>query len=976
MARATPVVRGKLLHYRQHGQEETLIVESAEWYRWLDTVRVFAFESPHGSFTARKEQAGNRRGGWYWRAYRRRGGTLYRAYVGKSEELTLATLHAIASHLTAQEEVGTLQGSQGHLGDHESPQGADVLATRLPQRRPSSTLPTQLTSFIGREQEIAAVSTFLLRDDVRLLTLTGPGGVGKTRLGLQIAAHLEQEFADGVCFVSLAPISETELVVPTIAQALGVKEVGAQPLLARLQDYLREKQMLLLLDNFEQVVSAASLLPELLTPCIQLKMLVTSRAVLHIAGEHQFSIPPLPLPGPDDDPSGAAFACNEAIALFCLRAQEVTPDFQLTPGNSNAVAELCRRLDGLPLAIELAAARIKLLPPQALLTRLRQHHPIVTSTIRDLPARQHTLHQTIKWSYDLLDDDEQTLFRYLCVFVGGCALEAAEAVCHTLHDHRRNVLEGISSLLDKSLLQQREQAEGEPRLLLLETIRAFGQECLVESGEATRVQQAHARYFLNLAEEIEEKLFGAEQVYWFDTLEREHENMRAALRWFIESGKSEPALRLAGALARFWTVRGYVSEGRQWLQRALVSPGQLPLHPRAKALSWAGWLAQLQNDAPTAELLCKESLELSQELFDARGIALAQHRLALIQAHRGNFAAAYALLEESVRRSREIGDTSGVAYSLMGLGNYAIGRSEPQLVRSWLEEALGLFRALENIEGIAWSLRALAHLSLIEGERAQASALAEEALALFRAMGLDDGAGLTLQLLGQVLLQQDEAERARLLFAESHHIFKESGSQRSAAQALFLLTCVAVLQENMEAARSSWEESLAILQALHDTSGIITALSTLAGVARQHGEARWAAHLWGAAERIREEHALAILPAQQARSEQSMDLARLQLGAEIFAAAWAEGRQMTPEQAFTARTQDALILSQEYPGELTLREVEVLRLLALGLTNAQIAERLVISPRTVNAHLRAIYSKLAVTSRTAATRYAIAHQII
>jgi DNA-binding CsgD family transcriptional regulator len=387
-------------------------------------------------------------------------------------------------------------------------------------------------------------------------------------------------------------------------------------------------------------------------------------------------------------------------------------------------------------------------------------------------------------------------------------------------------------------------------------------------------------------------------------------------------------------------------------------------------------LALLQSDAPTAEQLCKESLELSHALFDARGIALAQHRLGLIQAHRGNFAAAYALLEESVARSREIEDTGGVAYSLMALGNHSVGRSEPQLVRSWLEEALGLFRALDNVEGIAWSLWALAQLSLIQGERAQASALAEEALALFRTMGLDEGVGLTLLLLGQVLLQQGEAERARHLFAESHRIFKEGGGQRNNSQALALLACVAVLQEHTEAVRSSWEEGLAISQALHDTSGIIAALSTLAGVARQHGEAHWAVHLWGAAERLREEHALAILPAQRARSEQSMDLARLQLGAEIFAAAWDEGRQMTPEQAFSARTQDALILSQAFPGELTLREVEVLRLLALGLTNVQIAERLVISPRTVNAHLRAIYSKLALTSRTAATRYAIDHDLV
>jgi DNA-binding CsgD family transcriptional regulator/tetratricopeptide (TPR) repeat protein len=412
------------------------------------------------------------------------------------------------------------------------------------------------------------------------------------------------------------------------------------------------------------------------------------------------------------------------------------------------------------------------------------------------------------------------------------------------------------------------------------------------------------------------------------------------------------------------------------LQHALALSEPFLLHPRAKALSWAGWLALLQSDVSTAEQLCKESLELSRALGDDRGIALAQHRLGLIQTYHGNFAAAYSLLEESVTRAKAIGDTSGVAYSFMALGSLAIGHSEPQRVRSWLEEGLGLFRALDNIEGIAWSLFTLARFSLIQGERGQASALGEEGLALFRAMGLDEGVGRTLLLLGQVLLQQGEIGRARLLFEESHHIFKEGGSQHNVAQALILLTCVAVLQENTPAARSYWEEGLAILQALHDTSGIITALSTLAGVARQHGEARWAVHFWGAAERLREEHVLAILPAEQAGPEQSIALARTQLGAELFTAAWAEGRQMTPEQAFAARTQGTPTTSQAYPGELTLREVEVLRLLALGLTNAQIAERLVISPRTVNAHLRSIYSKLELTSRTAATRYAIDHDLV
>ncbi|MDQ2716955.1 MAG: NB-ARC domain-containing protein, partial [Chloroflexota bacterium] len=455
-------------------------------------------------------------------------------------------------------------------------------------RHPNN-LPAQLSSFVGREQELAAATALLHRDDVRLLTLTGPGGVGKTRLALHIGTSLEQDFASGICFVSLAALDEIELVLPTIAQVLEIKEPNMDAVLGRLQSSLQNKQMLLILDNFEQVVSAAPSITKLLLRCPLLKILITSRTVLHLRGEQEFPVPPLSLPGISKPGELEAFTRSSAIALFCQRAQEVKPDFRLTLANAPAILAICQRLDGLPLALELAAARVKLLPPQALLDRLMQRQSVLTNQVLDVPARHRTLHLTIKWSYDLLNSNEQALFRHLSVFVGGFSLEAVQSVCQALGDGAYDWLDGITSLLDKSLLQQRELPGGEARLFYLETIREFGLECLVEAGEAAAAQQAHARYFCHLAETLEPTLFDAEQGKNFDLLEREHENMRATLRWLTEAGAREEALRLGVALARFWGVRGHVAEGQQWLQSALARSGQLLPPTRARALSWAGW---------------------------------------------------------------------------------------------------------------------------------------------------------------------------------------------------------------------------------------------------------------------------------------------------------------------------------------------------------------------------------------------------
>ncbi len=417
-------------------------------------------------------------------------------------------------------------------------------------------LPSQPTALIGREQEAATVQHLLQREEVRLLTLTGPGGSGKTRLGLQVAAELSDGFADGVYFVNLAPLSDPEFVVPTIAQALALKATGSQPFLDLLKASLREKQLLLLLDNFEQVVSAAIQVAELLDSCPELKVVVTSRMALHLRGEQEFTVSPLAVPDPHHLPDLVTLSQYEAVALFILRAQSLKPDFHMNHANAPTIAEICARLDGLPLAIELAAARSKVLPPQALLARLGQRLALLTGGARDAPARQQTLRDTIKWSYDLLETEEQRLFRWLSVFAGGSTLEAMETVGHGTGHEEINVLNRVASLIDKSLVQQRDQEAGEPRFTMLETVREYGLERLSESREAGVSQRAHALYYLALAQEAEPHLKGPQQVLWWRRLEQEQENLRAALVWLIKQEEGELALRLSGALWRFWRIRG------------------------------------------------------------------------------------------------------------------------------------------------------------------------------------------------------------------------------------------------------------------------------------------------------------------------------------------------------------------------------------------------------------------------------------
>ncbi len=865
---------------------------------------------------------------------------------------------------------------------------ADFPPLKTLDSRPNN-LPVQLTQLIGREQEVAAVQNLLQREDVRLVTLTGPGGTGKTRLGLQVAAELSDPLADGVYFVNLAPISDPGLVVPTIAQTLDVKEIAGQPLLDLLKASLHWKHLLLLLDNFEQVVDAAVYVADLLGACSLLKVIVTSRAALHVRGEQEFAVPPLAVPDPKRLPDLTALSQYEAVALFIQRAKAVKPEFQVTNANALAVAEICVCLDGLPLAIELAAVRSKLLPPQALLARLGQRLAVLTSGARDAPARQQTLRNTIEWSYQLLDAEEQRLFRRLSVFAGGCTLEAIEAICATLDADTEagRVLDRVASLIDKSLLQQTEQEDGEPRLVMLETIREYGLEALETSGEMEGTQRAQAVYYLWLAEEVEPELTGPQQAIWLERLEREHENLRAVLQWSLKqtgdeeaTQRKETALRLGVALRRFWMIHGHIREGRSFLEQALTTRRGIVASVRAKALLAAASLAVFADDTERAERLCEESLTLCRELGDRAGIAFSLYQLGELARTTDNPTIARMRTEEALALWREVGDKEGIAWALLNLAWFVSDQGEYTKAHALLEESLAMLRALGNKRGIARSLFLLAWVLFVsQGDPAPARSLLEEGLIIFRELGDKESITECLSFLGRLSLSQGDTTAGRSLLEESMRLSREIGSQWHIAESLAVLAQVETSLGDLAAARTLYEESLTLVRERNYKVLLPSCLEDLAAVVAAQGDPVWAARLWGAAEALRDTMGTPIAPVYRADYDRSVAAVHTQLGEKAFAAAWAAGRTMTLEQVLEAPepiSASAAKVQVTYPHGLTARELEVLRLLAQGLTDAQIAEQLVLSLHTIHAHLRTIYSKLGVTSRSAATRYAFEHQLV
>ena len=843
---------------------------------------------------------------------------------------------------------------------------------------------------------MAAVQQQLLREGVRLLTLTGPGGVGKTRLGLHVAAELTERFTDGTWFVSLAPVSDPDLVIPTIAQTLGMREEEVRSLLDQLQATLHEKQVLLLLDNFEHVASAATHVADLLGVCPRLKVLATSRETLHVRAEHEFPVPALALPDPKHLPDLATLSQYEAVALFIERAQAVKPDFQVTDVMAPAVAEICVRLDGLPLAIELAAARIKLFPPHALLARLGQRLAVLTGGARDAPARQKTLRDTIAWSYDLLDAHEQRLFRRLSVFVGGCTLEAVEAVCTALGDAAGQVVDGVASLIDKSLLQQTELEGEEPRFVMLETIREYGLEALVACGEMEATQHARAVYYLTLAEEAEARACGPTTTRLVGAVRTGARQPASGARVGAEPGLDEEvrqrsglALHLAGALREFWIEHAHLSKGRNFLERAIAGSREAAPALRARALIAAADVALVQVDHQRGEALAEEGLVLYQELGDSTGIAWCLYFLGVFATGRGEYTVARSQLEGSLTLFRELGNKERQGWSTFRLGMLDYIQCEYLRTRAHYEEALALFRDLGHMDGVAEMLVMVGQV-LQQGDLVSARSLINEGLMLSRKENNQWHVALALNISSEVALSQDNLATARSQAEEALKLFRELGMKSSIAWSLSQVARMEARQGNYPAARSLYAEILTLARETDDKTHIAFYLEDLAEVVAAQGEFACAARLWGAAKTLRTVISSPLPPASCAGYECVVAAAHIHLGEQAFAAAWAEGGTMTLEQALslaqrvavstpTAAEQPATPTakpSSRYPAGLTTREVEVLRLVAQGLTDAEVVEQLVISLRTVNWHLTSIYSKLGVSSRAAATHYAMEHRLV
>jgi predicted ATPase/DNA-binding CsgD family transcriptional regulator len=818
------------------------------------------------------------------------------------------------SHRTSQPNVRQVPSSeQQETAQTKPPVHLSCMAQRVT---------TPLLPLIGRKQEMEVLCALLSQPDIRLLTLTGPGGVGKTRLALQIPAEVHSAFPDGFCFVSLVPIATADLVFPAIAQALGISERPGTSALAQVQVALQDKRFLLLLDNFEQVVTEAPQLKELLAACPQLKILVTSRIILGLLEEHVFSVAPLALPNLAQPLLCEDLSQIAAVSLFLQRVRTLRPDFELTNQNALAVARICVRLDGLPLALELAAARMALFSPQSLLSRLERPLSLLTSGPRDAPERQQTLRKTIEWSYDLLTPQEQQLFRHLSVFVQGCSLPAIEAISSGIADGQDKLtLDIVTSLINQSLLQRDSQiGNQEQRFIMLETIREYALEQLQSSGEEAVARQKHAEYYLELARTLEGTVMRGESPYWTLWVENDFENLRAAFSWFLAAQDAERALEMSGMLWPIW-LQSATTEGRHWIMQALECSQQSTMHvqitTRAQAMQTAAMIEYYRNNWDQADKLADESLHLFQAAGNACGTArvlLAQSTGALL---RGDYPLAQTIATESVRILRET--------------PYAWPAAEAHLI--------------------------LAYSSYFQGEYRQAAATGKRGFQLSRQTSELYTTIRAIHAYALFAAAQGNAADVQAMYEEMMDLTRETieaGAISPAAICLVGLGAIAALQNHYSRAASLWGKAKLLYR-------------------RRDGLSELEPQKW-----------LAIILNTHLLSSQTIKVVYAQLGEQGFTSAWHEGQTMTLEQLLVEAQSPGSLPSHSstrrgttaYADELTPREGEVLALLAQGLSSASIAQQLFISLATVNSHIRSIYSKLGVSSRSAATRFALENHLV
>jgi predicted ATPase/class 3 adenylate cyclase len=769
------------------------------------------------------------------------------------------------------------------------------------QRRPLLNIPSLSTSFVGREREINTISTQLRRSDVRLLTLIGTAGVGKTRLALQVATTFTNYFEDGICFVALERYNDADEVVIAIAQALGVQQEKGGALLEQVKETLRTLSILLVLDNFEQVLPARVKLTDLLASCPSLKVLVTSREMLHLQAEQIFEVSPLPLPASGHHVDLQSLSKNAAVSLFLQRAQAVSQDFRLTSDNAKYVAGICTRLDGIPLAIELAAARTRHFSPHVLLTQLEKGLTVLSGKTMDAPTRQQTLYGAIAWSYDLLDFEEQRVFRRFAVFVNRATLAAIESVCMSVESPIKNVLQVLEDLVDKSMLHQ-DRENDEPRYWLLQTLREFGLERLSEAGELEATKTAHSTYFFSWVERIAPLLLGADQAEWLDQLDHEYENVRVALDWMLDEdsmgmGRADQALQLCITLMGFWEIRGFIAEGLAFIERALALARNAEPSIRAMALHNAGFLALMQDDNTRAEEFLRQSQLLFRESGDKPGMANILRLQGNLSMTKKNYKVARRLLEEALNIYRERGDVRRVASTRDALAQIAIAQCDYSRAQLLIEENLESYKALGEQYGNAFPLFHRANiLFLSRGDRAKARELAEESLSSFRAVGDKRFIAYVLILLGEILLVDCEADKARSTLEESLAIFNAIGERSGSAAALMPLARVLAYQDEHEMAQSSYQESWNLLQAIGDRELAAVCLEGYGELLVAQGESKLAVQLWGLAATIRSEIGVPMPPIYRPDYIQAVASARESLDEETFQIAWKTGNQTSLSQ--------------------------------------------------------------------------------
>ena len=788
-------------------------------------------------------------------------------------------------------------------------------------RVPAHNLPVQLTSFVGRQRDIERVGQLL--GETRLLTLTGTGGVGKTRLALQVAANLLGEYQDGVWLVELDSVFEPQLVVHKASSTLGCRREGAETRLAALSEHLHRKDLLLVLDNCEHLVQVcAEMVAGLLHGCARLTVLATSREPLGVPGEMVYEVTPLSLPQPEQQLTPDSLARFEAVQLFIERVGTLQPAFQVDEVSLPPIARICTMLDGIPLAVELAAARIRVLSPAQIAEQLEHSTRFLASGARTVVSRQKTLQASIDWSHNLLDVPEQTLFRRLAIFAGEFLIGDVQAVCadHVAGDlaaepgpaepspalENEAIIDLLANLVDKSLV--RAAPAGETIFRLLNPIQRFAWKKLSASGEKDLLRDRHLNYYLELIERVKPLLRGADQTSWLERVELELDNLRAALEWSLQRGAAGTGLRLACELGEFWWRRGYSSEGSDWFNR-LLDCCTAEDSTRARALAWTGLLSMEKGDYRQAESSCTASLELSQMLGYQEGIAGALCLLGQIAHNSGDNAGAHGYFTDGLALYRQVGDEWNIAlYSLL-MANVQIKAGDSQAAARSSTESLALFRNQGNLWGIAWALESIGKLAISQGDYEHALASLSESVKLNAQIG--DKLGLSFSM---------------------------------EAQAITLGEC---------------------------------------------GQYADAARLWGFTEAFRQSVHSSLPPIHQVDYDPYIKSLRSALGEQAFDMAWNEGRSLTLEQATTLAVQfspgEPAIRATDQVAEtvqaleqyrLTPRELEVLRLVARGLTDAQVAEELVISPRTVSKHLQSIYGKLQVSSRSAATRFAMQNDLV